>query len=88
MDLKSVINIILGDLKEAADLMDELKNKPDYPELRAELAKSKCRSAGDMIRLIGDILEEPGTEESDGAKENITAEREAKEAGETKEDDH
>lgn len=79
MDLKSVINIILGDLKEAADLMDELKDKPDYPELRAELAKSKCRSAGDMIRLIGDILEDLKTEEGEGAKENLTA---GKESGE------
>ena len=63
MDLKSVINIILRDLKEASDLIDDLKNKPDFPELQIELARSKCKSAEELIKLIGDIITETGTED-------------------------
>jgi len=56
MDLKSAINIILRDLKEAGDLIDDLGNKPDFPRLQVELAKSKCKSAEELIRLIGEII--------------------------------
>jgi len=56
MDLKSAINIILGDLREASDLMEDLRNKPEFPELQIELARSKCRSASDLIMILGDIL--------------------------------
>ncbi|MBS0012170.1 MAG: hypothetical protein KFF49_12215 [Bacteroidales bacterium] len=64
MDLKSVINIILRDLKEAGELIDDLKNKPGYPELQIELARSKCRSAEDLIRMLGNVLsDEPQKEE-------------------------
>jgi len=64
MDLKSVINIILRDLKEAGELIDDLKNKPGYPELQIELARSKCRSAEDLIRMLGNVLsDEPRKEE-------------------------
>ena len=62
MDLKSVINIILRDLKEAGDLIDDLKNKPEFPELQIELTRSKCRSAEELIKIIGDIITEAGIE--------------------------
>jgi hypothetical protein len=73
MDLKSVINIILRDLKEATDLIDDLKNKPEFPELQIELARSKCKSAEELIKLIGDIITEPGTEDliKTGSSESI-----------------
>ncbi|MEE4213560.1 MAG: hypothetical protein V2I34_00740, partial [Bacteroidales bacterium] len=58
MDLKSAINIILRDLKEAGDLIEDLGNKPDFPRLQIELAKSKCKSAEELIRLIGEIISE------------------------------
>lgn len=58
MDLKSAINIILSDLKEAGNLIDDLRNKPDFPDLQIELAKSKCRSAEELIRLIGELIGE------------------------------
>jgi len=63
MDLKSVINIILRDLKEAGDLIDDLKNKPKFPELQIELTRSKCRSAEELIKIIGDIITEAGIED-------------------------
>ncbi len=63
MDLKAVINIILRDLKEAGDLIDDLKNKPQFPDLQVELARSKCKSAEELIKLLGDILTETGAED-------------------------
>jgi hypothetical protein len=73
MDLKSVINIILRDLKEATDLIDDLKNKPEFPELQIELARSKCKSAEELIKLIGDIIIVAGTEDlmKTGSSESV-----------------
>ncbi|MFO7853366.1 MAG: hypothetical protein ACQERS_13475 [Bacteroidota bacterium] len=61
MDLKSVINIIIRDLKEAVDLIDDLKNKPEFSDLQIELARSKCKSAEDLIKIIGDIITDAGS---------------------------
>lgn len=58
MDLKSAINIILRDLKQAGDLIDDLKNKPDLPELQIELARSKCKSAEDLIKILGELIDD------------------------------
>ncbi len=64
MDLKSAINIILRDLQEARDLIDDLRNKPDLPDLQIELAKSKCKSAEELIKLIGELISLPGDVEN------------------------
>jgi len=80
MDLKSAINIILKDLDEAEALINDLKTKPDFPELQIELARSKCKSAGDLIRLIGELVGEEKVE----AKAEAEAEAEAKEKAEEK----
>jgi len=56
MDLKSAIDIILRDLNEAGELIEDLKNKPEFPELQVELIKSKCKSAEDLIKIVGEIL--------------------------------
>jgi len=63
MDLKAVIDIILRDLKEAGNLIDDLKNKPKFPDLQIELARSKCKSAEELIKLLGDIITETGAED-------------------------
>ena len=52
MELKSTINIILKDLEEARLIIDDLKNYPGVPLIQVELAKAKCRSAEDVIRLL------------------------------------
>lgn len=52
MELKSTINIILKDLEEARSIIDDLKNYPGVPAIQVELAKAKCRSAEDVIKLI------------------------------------
>jgi hypothetical protein len=52
MDLNSTIDIIIKDLNEARDIIDDLKKYSGVPELQVELAKSKCRSASDVIALL------------------------------------
>jgi hypothetical protein len=58
MELKSTINIILKDLEDARDLIDDLRNYPGVPLIQIELARAKCRSAEDVIRLLSSLLEE------------------------------
>ena len=58
MDFNTTIDLIIKDLKEASEIIDDLKKYPGVPALQVELAKSKCRSAADVIALlksIGDI---------------------------------
>jgi hypothetical protein len=52
MDLNSTIDIIIKDLNEARDIIDDLKKYSGVPELQVELAKSKCRSASEVIALL------------------------------------
>jgi hypothetical protein len=52
MDFKSTIDLIIRDLNEASEIIDDLKKYPGVPVLQVELAKSKCRSAGEVIGLL------------------------------------
>ena len=52
MDFKSTIDLIIKDLNEASEIIDDLKKYPGVPALQVELAKSKCRSAGEVIGLL------------------------------------
>jgi hypothetical protein len=52
MDFNSTIDLIIKDLNEASEIIDDLKKYPGVPALQVELAKSKCRSAGDVIALL------------------------------------
>lgn len=52
MDLNATIDIIIRDLNEAREIIDDLKRYPGVPELQVELAKSKCKSASDVIAMI------------------------------------
>jgi hypothetical protein len=54
MDFNATIDLIIKDLKEASEIIDDLKKYPGVPALQVELAKSKCRSAGDVIALLKD----------------------------------
>jgi hypothetical protein len=68
MDFNATIDLIIKDLNEASEIIDDLKKYPGVPALQVELAKSKCRSAGDVIALLKSIKElvpliaEPGHE--------------------------
>ena len=52
MDFNATIDLIIKDLNEASEIIDDLKKYPGVPALQVELAKSKCRSAGDVIALL------------------------------------
>jgi len=52
MDFNTTIDIIIKDLREAREIIDDLKNYPGVPQLQVELAKSKCKSAEEIIALL------------------------------------
>lgn len=52
MDFNTTIDIILKDLREVREIIDDLRNYPGLPVLQVELAKSKCRSAEEVIALL------------------------------------
>jgi copper chaperone CopZ len=55
MDLNSTIDIVIKDLNEAREIIDDLKKYPGVPELQVELAKSKCKSAAEVIALFKNL---------------------------------
>lgn len=57
MDFKSTIDLIIKDLNEASEIIDDLKKYPGVPILQVELAKSKCKSAGEVIALLKTLTE-------------------------------
>jgi len=59
MDFDATIDLIIRELKEASDIIDDLKRYPDVPLLQVELAKMKCKSAGDVIALLKNSREYP-----------------------------
>jgi hypothetical protein len=57
MDFNATIDLIIKDLKEAGDIIDDLKKYPGVPALQVELAKLKCRSAGECIAILKTLRE-------------------------------
>ncbi len=57
MDFNATIDLIIKDLKEASDIIDDLKKYPGVPALQVELAKLKCRSAGECIAILKNLKE-------------------------------
>ncbi|MCD4770040.1 MAG: procyclic acidic repetitive family protein [Bacteroidales bacterium] len=76
MELKSTINIILKDLEEARLIIDDLKNYPGVPAIQIELAKAKCRSAEDVIKLLTEYDIITGREPEPATKPEPTTESE------------
>lgn len=62
MEFNATIDLIIKDLDEACRIIDDLKSYPGVPELQVELAKAKCKSAGDVISLLKRIKIHPLTE--------------------------
>ncbi len=52
MDFNATIDLIIKDLDEAREIIDDLKKYPGVPALQVELAKSKCKSAGEVIAML------------------------------------
>ncbi len=57
MDLNAALDIIIRDLDETREIIDDFKGYQGVPILQVELAKSKCRSAAEMIALLKDLPE-------------------------------
>ncbi|MBW6499769.1 MAG: hypothetical protein K0B05_00110 [Bacteroidales bacterium] len=55
MDFNATIDLIIKDLREAQEIIDDLKKYPGVPVLQVELAKSRCKSAGEVIACLKDI---------------------------------
>ncbi len=55
MDFNKTVDLIIKDLEEAREIIDDLKNYPGVPILQIEMAKSKCKSAGEIIALLKSI---------------------------------
>ena len=64
MDFNATIDLIIKDLAEASGIIDDLKNYPGVPELQVELAKAKCRSAGEVIALLKTIKHPPADQKT------------------------
>jgi hypothetical protein len=58
MDFNATIDLIIKDLNEAREIIDDLKRYPGVPILQIELAKSKCRNAGEIISFLKNMKEE------------------------------
>lgn len=58
MDLDTTIDFIIKDLNEIREIIDDLKKYPGVPELQVELAKSKCKSASEVIALLKNLHSE------------------------------
>jgi len=52
MEFNATIDLIIKDLEEARIIIDDLKRYPGVPAIQVELAKSKCKSAGEVIGLL------------------------------------
>jgi len=62
MDFNSTVDLIIKDLNEARSIIDDLKNYPGVPALQVELAKSKCKSASELIALLKNLRDATSTE--------------------------
>ena len=68
MDFNSSIDIIIKDLREAREIIDDFRNYPGVPRLQIELAKSKCKSAEEVIALLKSAGIEQENERKDSKK--------------------
>jgi hypothetical protein len=52
MEFNATIDLIIRDLEEAVKIIDDLKKYQGIPVLQVELAKAKCKSAGEVIAML------------------------------------
>jgi hypothetical protein len=57
MDFNATIDLIINDLDKTREIIDDLKSYPGVPPLQVELAKSKCKSASELITLLKTMSE-------------------------------
>jgi hypothetical protein len=66
MDFNTTIDIIIKDLREAREIIDDLKHYSGVPRIQVELAKSKCKSAEEIMALLKTMRQENGIEKKTG----------------------
>lgn len=74
MDFNATIDLIIRDLDEAREIIEDLKKYPGVPVLQIELAKSKCRSAGEIIALLKSFRENVPDQKEEQKSESLTIE--------------
>lgn len=57
MDFNATVDLIIRELNEAVEIIEDLRNYQGVPSLQVELAKSKCKNAAEVIRLLKIINE-------------------------------
>jgi hypothetical protein len=55
MDFNATVDLIIRDLDEAREIIDDFRNYPGVPVIQVELAKSKCKSAAEVIANLKNI---------------------------------
>jgi hypothetical protein len=55
MDFNATIDLIIRELEEAREIIDDLKKYPGAPVIQIELARSKCKNAGEVISLLKEM---------------------------------
>jgi hypothetical protein len=55
MDFNATVDLIIRELYETREIIDDFRNYPGVPAIQVELAKSKCKSAADIIALLKNI---------------------------------
>jgi hypothetical protein len=58
MDFNTAIDIIIKDLRQAREIIDDFKKYSGVPLFQVELAKSKCKSAEEIIALLKNIKQD------------------------------
>lgn len=52
MDLNSALDILIKDLRDAREIINDLRHIKGVPLIQVEIAKAKCRSAEEIIELL------------------------------------
>jgi len=84
MDFNATIDLIIRDLEEAREIIDDLKKYQGVPFLQVELAKSKCKSASEVIALLKQEI--PGQKTEDRRPKSEDRRPETEEEGPKTED--
>lgn len=71
MDFNATIDLIIKDLEEAREIIDDLKKYKDVPAFQVEIAKSKCKSAAEIIALLKNMSFSQAPQKETNSEVNI-----------------
>jgi len=74
MDFNTTVDLIIRELNEAVEIIEDFKSYQNIPFLQVELAKSKCKNAAEVIRLLKNLQDNsPVTKEA--SEHKVTSEK-------------